>query len=94
MNVLTAVGPMKLETKFVRLKTPVTIGSLFGEWRVCGSEDGPEIGSPISSRIPGLDNDKKDSRAKTRTAGGAPTARNASREDLAVRRRGNRRDRF
>lgn len=26
---------MRLETKFLRLKTPVTIGSLFGEWRVC-----------------------------------------------------------
>jgi hypothetical protein len=27
---------MRLETKFLRLKTPVTIGSCFGEWRVCG----------------------------------------------------------
>ena len=26
---------MALETKFLRLKTPVTIGSRFGEWRVC-----------------------------------------------------------
>jgi len=26
---------MRLETMFLRLKTPVTIGSLFGEWRVC-----------------------------------------------------------
>jgi hypothetical protein len=26
---------MRVETKFLRLKTPVTIGSLFGEWRVC-----------------------------------------------------------
>jgi hypothetical protein len=26
---------MYLETKFLRLKTPVTIGSRFGEWRVC-----------------------------------------------------------
>src|SRR5262245_66141737 len=25
---------MRLETKFIRLKTPVTIGSRFGEWRV------------------------------------------------------------
>jgi hypothetical protein len=25
---------MRLETKFLRLKTPVTIGSRFGEWRV------------------------------------------------------------
>jgi len=25
---------MRLETKFMRLKTPVTIGSRFGEWRV------------------------------------------------------------
>jgi hypothetical protein len=26
---------MRLETKFLRLKTPVTIGSSFGDWRVC-----------------------------------------------------------
>jgi hypothetical protein len=26
---------MYLETKFLRLTTPVTIGSRFGEWRVC-----------------------------------------------------------
>jgi hypothetical protein len=26
---------MRLETKFLRLKTPVTVGSRFGEWRVC-----------------------------------------------------------
>jgi len=26
---------MQLETKFLRLRTPVTIGSHFGEWRVC-----------------------------------------------------------
>jgi hypothetical protein len=26
---------MRLETKFRRLKMPVTIGSRFGEWKVC-----------------------------------------------------------
>jgi hypothetical protein len=26
---------MALETKFLRLKTPVTIGSRFGDWKVC-----------------------------------------------------------
>ena len=26
---------MLLETKYLRLKTPVTICSRFGEWRVC-----------------------------------------------------------
>ena len=26
---------MRLETKFLRQKTPVTIGSRFGEWKVC-----------------------------------------------------------
>jgi hypothetical protein len=25
---------MQLETKFLRLKTPVTVGSYFGDWRV------------------------------------------------------------
>jgi len=36
MNVLTrTVGTMQLETKFLRLRTPVTIGSRFGDWRVC-----------------------------------------------------------
>jgi hypothetical protein len=25
---------MRLETKFLRLRTPVTIGSQFGDWRV------------------------------------------------------------
>jgi hypothetical protein len=34
MNVLTAFSTMKIETKFLRLKTPVTIGSFFGDWRV------------------------------------------------------------
>jgi hypothetical protein len=29
------VTRMRLETKFLRLKTPVTLGSRFGEWRVC-----------------------------------------------------------
>jgi hypothetical protein len=26
---------MPMETKFLRLRTPVTIGSYFGGWRVC-----------------------------------------------------------
>ena len=26
---------MRLETKFLRLKTPVTLGSRFGDWQVC-----------------------------------------------------------
>ncbi len=26
---------MRIETKFLRLKTPVTIGSYFDDWRVC-----------------------------------------------------------
>jgi hypothetical protein len=26
---------VRLETKFLRLKTPVTIGSRFGDWSVC-----------------------------------------------------------
>jgi hypothetical protein len=29
------VTRMRLETKFLRLKTPVTLGSRFGDWRVC-----------------------------------------------------------
>jgi hypothetical protein len=29
------VTRMRLETKFLRLKAPVTIGSRFGEWNVC-----------------------------------------------------------
>ena len=28
------VNSMRLETKFLRLHTPVTLGSLFGEWQV------------------------------------------------------------
>lgn len=28
-------GTMHIETKFLRLQTPVTLGSLFGDWRVC-----------------------------------------------------------
>jgi hypothetical protein len=31
MNVRT----MQVETKFLRLKIPVTLGSFFGAWRVC-----------------------------------------------------------
>jgi hypothetical protein len=26
---------MQLETRFLRLRTPVTIGSRFGDWEVC-----------------------------------------------------------
>jgi hypothetical protein len=26
---------MQLETRFLRLRTPVTIGSFFGDWQVC-----------------------------------------------------------
>ena len=29
------VSPMRLETKYLRFRTPVTIGSYFGRWRVC-----------------------------------------------------------
>src|SRR5579871_4697482 len=29
------VTRMRLETKFLHLKTPVTLGSRFGDWRVC-----------------------------------------------------------
>ena len=29
------VARMRLETRFLRLKTPVTINSRFGDWRVC-----------------------------------------------------------
>ena len=36
MNVWTQrEGSMQLETKFLRLRTQVTIGSRFGEWEVC-----------------------------------------------------------
>ena len=29
-------GPhMQLETKYLRLRTPVTLGSRFGDWQVC-----------------------------------------------------------
>jgi hypothetical protein len=34
MNVWTAVNSNALETKFLRLRTPVTIGSRFGDWEV------------------------------------------------------------
>ena len=34
MNVWTEVTVMPLETKFLRLQTPVTIGSRFGDWEV------------------------------------------------------------
>jgi hypothetical protein len=36
MNVLTrTVSTMRLETKYLRLRTPVTLGSRFGDWEVC-----------------------------------------------------------
>jgi hypothetical protein len=37
MNVLTPteVSTVQLETKYMRLRTPVTIGSRFGDWEVC-----------------------------------------------------------
>jgi hypothetical protein len=36
MNVLTArTVSMRCETKYLRLRTPVTLGSRFGDWQVC-----------------------------------------------------------
>ena len=37
MHVWTHYGSntMRLETKYLRLSTPVTLGSRFGDWRVC-----------------------------------------------------------
>jgi len=36
MNVLTAgMVSMRFETKYLRLRTPVTLGSRFGDWEVC-----------------------------------------------------------
>ena len=37
MNVLTPkeVSMIRLETKYLRLRTPVTLGSRFGDWEVC-----------------------------------------------------------
>jgi hypothetical protein len=37
MNVLsrTTVSTMRLETKYLRLRTPVMLGSRFGDWKVC-----------------------------------------------------------
>ena len=36
MDVLTRIGlSMKPKTKFLRLRTPVERGSLFGDWQVC-----------------------------------------------------------
>jgi hypothetical protein len=32
--VLTSGSAMQLETKFLRLRTPVTLGSRFGDWHV------------------------------------------------------------
>ena len=34
MNALTSGQHMQLETKFLRLRTPVELGSRFGEWHV------------------------------------------------------------
>ena len=31
----TTVSAMRLETKYLRLRTPVTLGSRFGDWEVC-----------------------------------------------------------
>jgi hypothetical protein len=31
----TAENHMQLETKFLRLRTEVTLGSWFGDWQVC-----------------------------------------------------------
>ena len=30
-----AAGQMQMETKFLRLRTPVEFGSRFGDWQVC-----------------------------------------------------------
>jgi hypothetical protein len=38
---------MPLETKFLRLPTPVTIGSRFGDWKLVGWEAGPGTGFAI-----------------------------------------------
>jgi len=41
---------MRLETKFLPLKAPVTVGSRFGDWRVCWLVDGRGMGSPSELR--------------------------------------------
>src|SRR5580704_589643 len=37
MNVLTTVSTVQLETKYMRLRTPVTIGSRLGNWEPCAA---------------------------------------------------------
>jgi hypothetical protein len=34
MTVSRPASSVQIETKFLRLKTPVTLGSYFGDWRV------------------------------------------------------------
>ncbi len=34
MNVLISVSAMQPKTKFLHLRTPVTLGSRFGDWQV------------------------------------------------------------
>jgi hypothetical protein len=49
MDVLTAtVNAMQPETKFLRLRTPVTIGSRFGDWKVVWLGGWTRTGCPTS----------------------------------------------
>jgi hypothetical protein len=94
MNVLTSVSTMRLETKFMRLRTPVTIGSRFGDWQVCwlGGWTRHRLSYLVMAvRLPGTENHEQKSLTTAGTARGVGAARNASGQDLARRRRGNRR---
>jgi hypothetical protein len=73
MNVLTrtGVGTMKLETKFLRLRTPVTLGSLFGEWQVCwlGGWTRDELSYLVMAVRVGFDATEPKPGPETQTAG-------------------------
>src|SRR5262249_51363880 len=93
MNVLTSVNTVRLlETKFMRLKTPVTIGSRFGDWQVCwlGGWTRHKLSYIVMAvRLPGSKNYEQRSPTTAQTGRGVAAADNATRKDVAGRRRRN-----
>jgi hypothetical protein len=88
------VGTMRLETKYLRLRTSVTIGSRFGDWNVCwlGGWTRHRLSYLVMAvRLPGAEQHEQNSLTKARTAGGAAAAGKSNREDLADRQRSQRR---
>src|SRR5216684_898450 len=94
MNVLTrtTVSTMRLETKYLRLRTPVTLGSRFGDWEVCwlGGWSKHRLHYLVMAvRVAGDENYGQTPFTTVGTAGGVAKAGEARRDHVPGHRRNN-----